>query len=420
MELLLRLQSSVDVLDDAMPNVKECFLDLGAFPEDAEIKVTALIDMWDKGLEVVHEAIDYSKYVVRQHDLLRELAIYNSKRGPMQHRERLVIEICGNNFTKWWRQQKYPYMNARLVSISTDAELSVKLPNLQLPEAEVLVLNFQSKTSYALPEFVERMDKLKLLLVINYSSLCEELDNFHLLGSLSNLRSVRLDGINCSCITKSPVQLKTVYKLYLREGRSFGENPLGSSPVFPYLKEMVIGACRAILRNGPVKLSHVFPNLKELVIDACDMRKLPAEQLIHLTKLKITNCGLLTDLPEEIGNMVSLEVLRIEHCPLLAKFPNSIGNLKKLKFLKISGTILFHKFPDSIANLVNLEVLNMKELPEQIGELKSLRKLQMSGCRKLRKLPHSVSHLEGFEEVICSEWAAEYLWTPFVTHSQKP
>ncbi|KAK9925210.1 hypothetical protein M0R45_033542 [Rubus argutus] len=138
-ELLLRLQSSLDALDNEMPMVKECFLDLGVFPEDAEIRVTALIDMWAELYDLDEETLcisklyelngrslanfsqkwgfkveadrDYAEYVVKQHDLLRE---------------RVIIEISGNNLPKWWREQKYQPTMARLVSISTDGELSVK------------------------------------------------------------------------------------------------------------------------------------------------------------------------------------------------------------------------------------------------------------------------------------------------------
>ncbi|KAL6136360.1 hypothetical protein ACLB2K_061655 [Fragaria x ananassa] len=457
----------LDALDNATPKVKDCLLDLGAFPEDSEIQVTALIDMWaelydldeemsciaklyelnnrslallqgDMRLEVVQEAIDYNRYVVRQHDLLRELAIYNSKRDPMEHRERLIIEICGNNVPKWWREQKYPYINARLVSISTDGEFSVKLPNMELPKAEVLVLNSQSETSYALPEFVERMHKLKMLLVINYTS-CAKLDNFHLLGSLSNLRSLRLDGIDLSSITKSPVQLKNLHKLYLREcGRD-------------------------------LKLSHIiFPNLKEIVFESCSFWELRGVfcELIHLTKLKITSRSWLSGLSEAFANLVNLETLTLDVC--LLEIPESIGNLRKLKLLKINndrdlkklpeqmgmlkclrhliieGCSWLSALPESIGNLVNLEVLSLRyctslselpesirnlqklnildmyrcigieELPENFGKLKSLMKLQMVGCYALRKLPESVSDLEQLEQVICVDWDATHLWTPLL------
>lgn len=43
--LLYFLQKSLDVLEDESI-IKECFMDLGLFPEDQRIPVTALIDMW--------------------------------------------------------------------------------------------------------------------------------------------------------------------------------------------------------------------------------------------------------------------------------------------------------------------------------------------------------------------------------------
>lgn len=37
---------ALDALDEKDQNLKECFLDLGAFPEDQRIPAVALIDMW--------------------------------------------------------------------------------------------------------------------------------------------------------------------------------------------------------------------------------------------------------------------------------------------------------------------------------------------------------------------------------------
>lgn len=45
-ELLLRLQSSIDALDEEDAIIKECFMDLGSFPEDQRIPAAAVIDMW--------------------------------------------------------------------------------------------------------------------------------------------------------------------------------------------------------------------------------------------------------------------------------------------------------------------------------------------------------------------------------------
>lgn len=44
-ELLTCLQSSLDALD-SKAGIRDCYLDLGSFPEDHWIPATALIDMW--------------------------------------------------------------------------------------------------------------------------------------------------------------------------------------------------------------------------------------------------------------------------------------------------------------------------------------------------------------------------------------
>ena len=45
-ELLDRLKSSLEFLDGNKNIIKECFFDLGAFPEDERIPAAALIDIW--------------------------------------------------------------------------------------------------------------------------------------------------------------------------------------------------------------------------------------------------------------------------------------------------------------------------------------------------------------------------------------
>ncbi|KAJ0728245.1 putative P-loop containing nucleoside triphosphate hydrolase [Helianthus annuus] len=102
--ILHSLKSSVDALDE-LPNVKECFLDLGSFPEDERISATVLMDMWvvlynldDEGTSTSENLLELSlrnlinlssvrknagevdgycnELYVTQHDLLRELAIH--------------------------------------------------------------------------------------------------------------------------------------------------------------------------------------------------------------------------------------------------------------------------------------------------------------------------------------------------------
>lgn len=50
-KLLVYLKSCLDDLDKGMTTVKDCFIDLGVFPHDQIIPVTALLDMWAESYE---------------------------------------------------------------------------------------------------------------------------------------------------------------------------------------------------------------------------------------------------------------------------------------------------------------------------------------------------------------------------------
>ncbi|KAM1362233.1 hypothetical protein PS1_027603 [Malus domestica] len=402
-ELLLCLERSLDALDKEMVAIKECFLDLGAFPEDQRIPAAALIDIWaelydvDTDIKCIANLYElttrslanlvvtrkdkmegdgfYSEHFVTQHDVLRELAIYNTKKGPVEHRKRLIIDICGDNLPKWWREQKHQPMKARLLSITTDEGFSTKWHDMQMPEVEVLVLNFQTK-NYALPESVVNMDELKVVIVTNYGFLPAELSNFQLLSSLPNLRRIRLERISIPSITKNLIQLASLKKISLfmcNIGQAFN--------------------------NCSNQISSAFPNLEEMNIDYCsDLIELPAEvcDLSKLGKLSITNCHKLSALPEGIGKLENLELLRLRSCTELSKLPTSMKNLRKVNFLDIS------------------DCFSIKVLPEDIGEMSSLRRINMRQCLRLQELPPSVVDLEQLEEVVCDE-ETKYLWESFLS-----
>lgn len=244
---------------------------------------------------------------------------------------------------------------------------------MQLPQAEVLILNFQSK-KYALPAFMEKMEKLKVLIVTNYGFLPAELNNFLLLGSLSNLKRIRFERVSIPSISKDPVLLESLKKISLfmcKIGEAFS--------------------------NCSVQLLDLLPNVVEMNIDYCnDLVVLPAMlcDLISLKKLSITNSHKLSALPEEIGKLVNLEVLRLRSCTDLSELPDSIESLKKLTFLDIS------------------DCFSIKELPEHIGQLRSLETLNMRQCSRLQELPASVFDLEQLKVVICDE-ETKVLWEPF-------
>nr|XP_023891174.1 probable disease resistance protein At5g66900 isoform X2 [Quercus suber] len=398
-ELLACLQKSLEFQNDK-DNIEDCFMDLGSFLEDQRIPVAALIDMWaelygldENGIHAIanlqelttrnlaslvmarKDASEVNNYYnddfVTQHDILRELAMHQSSQEPEGQRPRLIMNISGNNLPKWWMEQEQLLINARLLSISTDESFSWSWCNIQAPKVEVLVLNFQTK-NYTLPEFVEKMDELKVLIVTNYGFFHAKISNFQLLGSLPKFRRIRLEKVSISSLCETLVPLKSLKKISLfmcNIGKAF--------------------------ENCTIQLSNALPNLTEIRIDYCnDLLELPAGlcDIVLLKKLIITNCHKLSALPKGIGKLVNLEVLRFRSCTDLSELPESIRSLHKLSILDISDCLSISKLSKHIGELCNLKVLNMK------------------GCLRLRDpLPESTMELKQLELVVCDEERAK-LW----------
>ncbi|KAK0606281.1 hypothetical protein LWI29_036105 [Acer saccharum] len=395
-ELLVCLRSSLDALDE---EVKECYLDLGSFPEDQRIPITALIDMWMELYECVEDGLSaitklhklsnrnlvnlfiarkdasddgyYNDHFVLQHDLLRELIIHQSMSESIERTKRLIIDISENKFPKWWSERKTNPIHARLLSISTDEKFSSCWYELNAPEVEVVVLNLRT-TKYTLPNFMENMGKLKVLIVTNHGFLPAELSNFSILGSLSisNLKRIRLEHVS---IPSFGVQMSNLQKISLvmcNVGQAF--------------------------KNSNFQISDAFPNLLEFEIDYCnDLEELPVGlcDIVSLKKLSITNCHKLSTLPEGIGKLVNLEELRLASCTELSELPEMVTELSNLKLLDIS------------------ECLSISELPTQIGKLRNLETLCMRGCSSC-ELPQSIMELESLNEVKCDEETA-CEWEPY-------
>ncbi|KAE9597618.1 hypothetical protein Lal_00013774 [Lupinus albus] len=408
-ELLTCLQKILDVLEDKSV-IKECFMDLGLFPEDQRIPVSALIDMWiecygldDDGREAMAiinkldsmnlanvlvarknasdtDSFCYNNHYIIQHDLLRELAIYQSTQEPLKQRKRLIIDknehkrewwldekqkgMIGHMFSKFLRfcvKPKQLKVSARALSISTDETCTSDWSNFEAAEAEILIFNLQTK-EYCFPDFVEKMSELKVLIVTNYGFHPSELDNFKLLSSLSNLKRIRLERIS----VPSLVTLKNLKTLSL------------------YMCNM-----NQAFESDTIPISNRLPNLVELSIDYCnDMVEFPISvcDITLLRKLSITNCHKLCALPTEIGNVENLEFLRLSSCTDLEVMPDSIGSLSKLTLLDISNC------------------LSLSRLPEDVGNMYNLRNLYMTNCARC-ELPYSVINFENLK-VICDEETA--------------
>ncbi|KAI9088925.1 hypothetical protein K1719_029204 [Acacia pycnantha] len=337
----------------------------------------SIVDSDDEVLAALRKSFDvlddkpmsyyYNNHFLKQHDILRDLAIHLSNEKPLEQRENLIIDINKNNHPELLSKKQG--ISARSVSISSGEAFNSKWWSVKPDRAEVLVLNIGSN-DYALPDFIKSMRELKVLVLINYSFHLSQIHSFELLGSLPNLKRIRLQRVSVPSLCK----LKKLQKLSL------------------YM--CTIGQA---FESCPMEISDALRGLVELNIDYCkDLVKLPADicKIGPLKKLSITNCHNFSELPNEIGNLENLEVLRLCSCSDLKQIPDSIKRLQKLGLVDISYCT------------------SLKQLPEDFGDLCNLKKLYMKGCSRC-ELPDSVKNLQHLEVVICDEETAAS-WETFL------
>ncbi|XP_051139381.1 probable disease resistance protein At4g33300 [Andrographis paniculata] len=392
-QLLERMKLSIDNLSD---KEKECFLDLGAFPEDKRIPLDILINMWvelrdideqeafavlvqlsDKNLlTLVKDAragdkfSSYYEISVYQHDVLRDLAIHLSNAGGVNQRKRLLMPRREAALPKDWERHADEPFNAQVISIHTGEMSEMEWLQMNCPKTEVLVLNFSSNT-YFLPPFIKTMPKLRALILINYSNTNAFLKNASVFSSLTNLRSLWFEKIALPLLPHTTTPLENLQKVSL-----------------------VLCDISKSIHHSHADLPHLFPRLAELTLDHCiNLSELPSSICLiqTLTSLSVTNCDSLEELPENLGRLGSLQILRLSACPNLKKLPPGVGNLGRLKYIDVS------------------QCVNLGSLPEGIGGCARLEKIDMRECPQMKRVPGSALGLASLRRVICDE-EVSWLW----------
>ncbi|KAK4367711.1 hypothetical protein RND71_011503 [Anisodus tanguticus] len=360
-DLLRSLQASINALDEKVlysrdrTTLRDCYLDLGSFPEDHRIHPDALLDMWverynldEDGMTAMAIFFELSSqnlvnlalarkdapavvglhnlHYIQQHDMLREVVIHQCDETPVEERMRKYINVKGNDFPRWWFEQRLQPLQAEVLSIIT-----------------------------------EQMSQLKTLIVTNNGFVPAKLNNFQLC-SLLNIKRINLERISVTSIFTANLQLPNLHKISL-----------------------IMCEIGEAFENSAANMPYMWPKLVEMNIEYCnDLLEVPAEicDLVDLKRLSICHCHELVSLPEELGRLTNLEVLRLHSCTKLAELPESIVKLNKLGFLDV------------------YDCVDMGCLPMQMDQLCSLRTVCMGNRLGFTELPNSVLKLVQLEDVV--------------------
>ncbi|KAH9291997.1 hypothetical protein KI387_042811 [Taxus chinensis] len=381
--LLECLETSIDFLDDV---ARECFLDLGAFPQGKKVCADALLDIWiyhrklewqdafvillelasrnllnltrKSGSRTEISYGDASELYFSQHDVMRDLALYMGCQDSIVHRKRLFMPMKEHILPGEWELLSDTQFNAQIVSIHTGTMDENQWYEMNFPETEVLVLFF-SGIEYFLPQFLKSMKNLKVLLVFNYGSKRATTKGADSLSSLTQIKSVRLEKVIAPIIEKQ-------------------------SSVLPSLEKFSLSLCEGLGNICKINTTKI----QEFNLDHCNDLEELSPAILHMPSAlswSISNCHLVQKIPSDLGSLTSVRILRLSALPSLKELPTSIGKLGQLEYLDISVCE------------------GLKELPEEIGQLKKLRKFDMKECSRLKRLPRSVCGLSALKHVICDK-----------------
>ncbi|XP_039158274.1 probable LRR receptor-like serine/threonine-protein kinase At3g47570 [Eucalyptus grandis] len=125
-------------------------------------------------------------------------------------------------------------------------------------------------------------------------------------------------------------------------------------------------------------------------------------------KLFLTNMNQISgEIPEEIGNLVSLEVLFMNSNQLSGVIPLNLGNLQNLKMLQLCSNNLRGTIPSSLGNLTKMIQLDLSgnnfhgQIPSRLSNYRSLDGLDLSYNNLSGAIPPHLFRLSSLAILLC-------------------
>ncbi|KAL3746438.1 hypothetical protein ACJRO7_015402 [Eucalyptus globulus] len=259
-----------------------------------------------------------------------------------------------------------------------------------LPELRWLSWNY-FPTDFELHNF-----SLRKLVILDFSmsKITEEWEGWSNIKMAKNLKVLNLTGCKNLCRTPDLSSLVNLEGLILKGCR----NLVQIDPSIGHLKRLVFLNLKDCyhLRMLPNEIGELV-SLEQLLLDSTSIEAIPEWRLTKKLKiLSLVECKSLNKLNFVGCASSSAELLSADI--LLTRPPKSIANFNSLTVLDLSCSAI-EELPNSIGNLKNLKVLKMRDssirkLPSAIGMLEKLEQLEIGGLSKLGgELPHNIGKL---------------------------
>ncbi|KAK9688742.1 hypothetical protein RND81_09G007800 [Saponaria officinalis] len=144
--------------------------------------------------------------------------------------------------------------------------------------------------------------------------------------------------------------------------------------------------------------------------------------LITLALMGNRNSG---PIPDEIGQIITLQKLSVEDNQFIGAIPKTLGNLKNLQVLVLAANFFNGTLPETFANLKNLTELRLNgnafsgKIPEFLGNLTNITTLDVQGTSMEGPIPSSLSAMTNMQILRISDLNTASLAFPNLTDMTK-
>lgn len=323
----------------------------------------------------------------------------------------------------WWTGVECSYRNGHVVGLhvnsGTDSydeimpgaiggQISSSL--LTLRHLKHLDLSYNNFSGSPIPEFIGRLSSLKHLALTSSSFGGRNPPH---LGNLSNLVSLDLSFQLHGFCSPDLAWLSRLRKLQYLD---MSEVDLSTNVdwthvinMLPSLVTLELAAC-GLQNTMPLPLHSNLTSLDTLHLESNSFNysfgvNYLVWDLPMLTYLDLSNCGIHGPIPDEVGNLTSIQLLSLSRNNFSGMVPSTFKKLKKLELLQlsdnfISGDIedLFHRLPTD--EFQELDCNNLRgSLPDRLEQFSSLLILKLSNNKLSGEIPVGIQELTNLEEL---------------------
>ncbi|PRQ29198.1 putative protein kinase RLK-Pelle-LRR-XII-1 family [Rosa chinensis] len=328
--------------------------------------------------------------------------------GDLPNLEKLNLGV--NNLNGLIPSSVFNISTLTVISLGSN-QLSGSLPlniGLGLPNLQELYLG-ENKLGGVIPKSISNVSQLTILSMI-YNNLRGTCTIPHEIGDLPNLEKLNLGVNNLNGLIPSSIfNMSTITVISLVSNQLSGSLPLNIGLGLPNLQELYLGGNKlggvipkSISNASQLTILDMVNNSFSSFIPStlCTLTKLQTLKF-GLNNLTIDSSTQEVNLLSCLANLRNLTKLGFNGNPLNARLPNSFRNLStSLQHIKLANCNMRGNIPNDIGNLSNLIVLNLGNnqlsgpIPTSMGGLQNLQGLYLNGNKLQGHIPDELCQLE--------------------------